>query len=93
MGERNKWRVFSMNRDEIAERVIRVTARELKTTPERIKLEHHFAHDLGADSLKSIELVAAFEEEFELDLEEEEALKVQTVGGAVDFFEGLIATP
>jgi len=79
-----------MKRDEIAERVIRVTARELKTNPEQIKFDHHFAHDLGADSLKSIELVAAFEEEFDLDLNEEEALRVQTVGGAVDFFTELI---
>ena len=39
---------------------------------------------------KSIELVAAFEEEFNLDLDEEEALKVQTIGGAIDFFAALL---
>jgi len=76
--------------EEIAERVISVTARELQKTEEQIKLEHHFAFDLGADSLKSIELVAAFEEEFDLDLNEEEALKVQTVGGAIEFFANLL---
>ena len=79
-----------MERDEIAKRVIAVTARELNKNEEEIKYEHHFAHDLGADSLKSIELVAAYEEEFDLDLNEEEALKVQTVGAAVDFFENLL---
>ena len=79
-----------MKNDEIAQRVIRVTAQELKLKEEQIRSEHHFAHDLGADSLKSIELVAAFEEEFDLDLDEEAALKVQTVGGAVDFFEALL---
>jgi acyl carrier protein len=79
-----------MDRDEIAKRVYTVTARELKKSEEEIKDEHHFAHDLGADSLKSIELVAAYEEEFDLDLNEEEALKVQTVGAAVDFFENLL---
>ncbi len=79
-----------MKKEEIAERVIRVTARELKMSEDRIQPEHHFAHDLGADSLKAIELVAAFEEEFELDLEEEEALKVKTVDGAVDFFAELL---
>jgi len=79
-----------MKKEEIAERLIRITARELKMNEDRIRPEHHFAHDLGADSLKSIELVAAFEEEFELDLEEEEALKVKTVGGAVDFFAELL---
>ncbi len=79
-----------MERDEVAKRVIAVTARELKKSIQEIKDEHHFAHDLGADSLKSIELVAAYEEEFDLDVNEEEALKVQTVGAAVDFFAGLL---
>lgn len=79
-----------MKREEIAKRVVAVTARELKLSPDQIKPEHHFAFDLGADSLKSIELVAAFEEEFDLDLNEEEALSVQTVGGAVDFFTALL---
>ncbi|HEB29615.1 MAG TPA: acyl carrier protein [Spirochaetes bacterium] len=79
-----------MERDEVAKRIIAVTARELKKSEQEIKDEHHFAHDLGADSLKSIELVAAYEEEFDLDVNEEEALKVQTVGAAVDFFVGLL---
>lgn len=79
-----------MKREDIAQRVIAVTARELKKNVEQIKNENHFAFDLGADSLKSIELVAAFEEEFDLDLNEEEALKVQTVGGAIDFFANLL---
>lgn len=79
-----------MKREEIARRVVEVTARELKKSVDQIKDEQHFAFDLGADSLKSIELVAAFEEEFDLDLNEEEALKVQTVGGAIDFFADLL---
>ena len=80
-----------MDRDEVAKRVIAVTARELKKSEQEIKHEHHFAHDLGADSLKSIELVAAYEEEFDLDVNEEQALKVQTVGSAVDFFVDLLS--
>jgi acyl carrier protein len=79
-----------MTREEVAERVVSTTARELRIIKEKIKEEHHFSHDLGADSLKSIELIAAFEEEFGLDLIEEEALAVQTVGGAVDFFSNLL---
>ncbi len=79
-----------MKREEIAQKVVAVTARELKKSVDQIKDEQHFAFDLGADSLKSIELVAAFEEEFDLDLNEEEALKVQTVGGAIDFFADLL---
>ncbi len=79
-----------MKREEIAERVIKVTARELKVNPEEIKESDRFAYELGADSLKSIELVAAFEEEFDLDLDEDEALKVQTVGEAIEFFAKLL---
>jgi len=40
---------------------------------------------LGAESIQSVELVAAFEEEFDIDMDEDEALQVQTVGAAVDF--------
>lgn len=79
-----------MKREEVARRLVNVMARELGKKPGQIKNEHHFAHDLGADSLKSIELVAAFEEEFDIEVNEEDALKVQTVGGAVDFFDGLL---
>lgn len=79
-----------MSREEIARRVIAVTGRELGKKIEEIKEPHHFSFDLGADSLKSIELVAAFEEEFDLNLNEEEALKVQTVGAAIDFFVKLL---
>ncbi|MCK4805433.1 MAG: acyl carrier protein [Spirochaetes bacterium] len=79
-----------MKREEVARRLINVMARELGKKPDQIKNEHHFAHDLEADSLKSIELVAAFEEEFDIEVNEEDALKVQTVGGAVDFFDKLL---
>ncbi len=79
-----------MKREEVARRLINVTARELGKKPDQIKNEYHFAHDLGADSLKSIELVAAFEEEFDIEVNEEDALKVQTVGEAVDFFDKLL---
>jgi acyl carrier protein len=79
-----------MTRHEIAERVIKTTARELKVNPSVIKETDQFSADLGADSLKSIELVAAFEEEFGLNVVEEEALAVQSVGSAIDYFNGII---
>ena len=47
--------------------------------------EHNFAADLGAESVQSIELVAMFEKEFGIEMEEDAALSVETVGGAVDF--------
>ncbi|NCO33137.1 MAG: hypothetical protein AUJ92_11170 [Armatimonadetes bacterium CG2_30_59_28] len=79
-----------MSRDEIRDQVFTITAREFGLDAGAIQESDQFVDDLGADSLKSIELVAAYEEEFELDLNEEEALRVQTVGGAIDFFEKLL---
>jgi acyl carrier protein len=69
----------------VEERVKDVTARILKIEPSRIKLSDNFAVDLGAESVQSIELVAMFEEEFEIEMDEDAALAVDTVGGAVDF--------
>jgi len=69
----------------VRERVIAVTSRVLKVAPEEIRLEHHFAADMGAESIQSIELVAMFEEEFGINMDEEEALSVETVGGAIAF--------
>lgn len=79
-----------MTRSEVAEHVVRITARELNMNAADIKETDNFAMELGADSLKSIELVAAFEEEFGVSVIEEEALKVQSVGGAIDFFDKLL---
>ena len=79
-----------MTRQEIAERVIKTTARELDMNVSDIRESDNFSVELGADSLKSIELVAAFEEEFDLNVIEEEALAVQSVGAAIDFFDSII---
>lgn len=79
-----------MTRQEIAEIVIKTTARELNLNIADIHESDNFALELGADSLKSIELVAAFEEDFDLNVNEEEALQVQSVGGAIDFFDSII---
>ena len=69
----------------VAERVKAVTARVLKVPPEEIRPEQSFAEDLGAESVQSIELVAMFEEEFGIEMEEDAALAVETVGAAVEF--------
>ena len=69
----------------VEERVKAVTARVLKMDPEEIKPEDSFTADLGAESVQSIELVAMFEEEFGIEMEEEAALSVETVGTAVKF--------
>jgi len=74
-----------MDRSEVQERVVNVTCKVLGVDPEMVELESHFVFDLGAESTQSIELVAAFEEEFGIDMDEDAALAVETVGGAVDF--------
>ncbi len=69
----------------IEQRVKEVTARVLKLKPEKIKVEHDFTADLGAESIQSIELVAMFEEEFGIEMDEDAALSVETVGAAIEF--------
>lgn len=69
----------------VQERVIEVTARVLQLDASEIKLENNFTADLGAESIQSIELVAMFEEEFGIEMDEDAALAVTTVGSAVDF--------
>ena len=69
----------------VEERVVSVTARVLKLDPSEIKPEHSFTVDLGAESVQSVELMAMFEEEFGIEMDEDSALAVQTIGSAVEF--------
>jgi acyl carrier protein len=73
----------------VEQRVIAVTARVLRLDPSDVKPEHHFARDLGAESIQSVELVANFEEEFGIEMDEDAALSVSTVGDAVKFIAGV----
>jgi acyl carrier protein len=74
-----------MEKSEVQKRVKKVIATVLKTNEEDIRDNANFIFDLGADSLQSVELVAAFEEEFQVELPEDKALEVQTVSDAVEF--------
>ena len=69
------------------ERVKHVTADLLKIDMNTIKNDSRFVEDLGAESIQSIELVAAFEEEFNIEMDEEGALGVKNIGDAVVFIE------
>ncbi|HIJ53141.1 MAG TPA: acyl carrier protein [Planctomycetes bacterium] len=69
----------------VEERVKAVTARVLKLDADEIKPEHSFTVDLGAESVQSVELVAMFEEEFGVEMDEDAALSVETVGKAVEY--------
>ena len=69
----------------VEERVKAVTANVLKLNIDEIKIDDNFTADLGAESVQSIELVAMFEEEFGIEMDEDAALSVETVGDAVKF--------
>ena len=69
----------------VEERIKSVTARVLGIDPVTIKSEHHFGTDLGAESVQSVELVAMFEEEFGIDMDEDEALSVASVRAATEY--------
>lgn len=71
----------------ILERVIGVTSRVLQLDPAKIKPADSFTADLGAESVQSIELVAMFEEEFGIEMDEDAALSVPSVGAAAEFIE------
>lgn len=74
-----------MTRDEILKKVIEVTAAVLKTDTDQIKPDSNFVFDLGAESVQSIELVSAFEEAFDIEMDEDAAMEVQTVDAAANF--------
>ncbi len=67
----------------VEERVKAIASKKLGV--DEIKIEDNFTADLGAESVDSIELVAMFEEEFGIEMDEDAALAVQTVGDAVVF--------
>ena len=69
----------------VAERVKQVTARMLKVDANDVKDDSHFVRDLGAESIQSIELVAAFEVEFDIEMDQDEALSVKTVADAIAY--------
>jgi acyl carrier protein len=79
-----------MDKAEIKTRVEKVTASVLKIDPKEITPAANFAFDLGADSMQSVELIAAFEEEFNIEMDESKAREVQTVIDAVDFIAGYL---
>ena len=74
-----------MNRDEINARVKKVIAEVLEKNVSDISDVANFVTDLGASSIQSIRLVAGFEEEFSIEMDEDKSLQVQNVSGAVDF--------
>jgi acyl carrier protein len=69
----------------VEQRVIDIIVEQLKVSPEEVALEASFIDDLGADSLDLVELIMAMEEEFGLEISDEDAEKIQTVQDAVHY--------
>ncbi len=69
----------------VAERVKKIVVEQLGVKEEEVNNESSFVDDLGADSLDTVELVMALEEEFECEIPDEEAEKITTVQQAVDY--------
>ena len=72
----------------IEPKVKKIIEEQLGVDPERVKLEASFIDDLGADSLDIVELVMAMEEEFEIEIPDEDAEKLKTVQDVCKYLEG-----
>jgi acyl carrier protein len=70
---------------DVAEKIKEIIVEQLGVTPEQVTPEASFIEDLGADSLDTVELVMALEEEFDIQIPDEEAEKITTVQQAVDY--------
>ena len=73
-----------MDKSEIKDRVVKVVCQVLSIDADMVEMESSFVFDLGAESMQSVQLVAAFEEEFSIEMDED-ALSVQTVGDAIEY--------
>ncbi len=69
----------------IEERVIKMVAEQLGVKEEDVKITSSFVEDLGADSLDTVELIMALEEEFDVEIPDEDAEKIATVQDAISY--------
>lgn len=76
-----------MAAESIESKVKGIIVEQLGVNPEEVTRDASFIDDLGADSLDTVELVMAFEEEFDAEIPDEEAEKLKTVGDAIDYIE------
>ena len=80
-----------MSQDDIFVKVKKIVADQLEVDANDVKPESNFANDLGADSLDTVELVMALEEEFDIEIPDEAAEGIATVQAAVDFINSKVA--
>ncbi|MCG8310293.1 MAG: acyl carrier protein [Cytophagales bacterium] len=79
-----------MEKQELTQRVKKVVGEVLKIPASEIGDDANFIFDLGANSMQSVLLVGAFEEEFDIEMDEDGALEVQNIADAVDFINGYL---
>ncbi|MBA7585061.1 Acyl carrier protein [subsurface metagenome] len=79
-----------LSKDDIASKVKEITSEQLGVDESQITPEAKFVDDLGADSLDTVELVMALEEEFDLEISDEEAEKLTTVNRVISYIEGCL---
>lgn len=72
---------------DIKSKVTEIIVEELGVEESEVILDASFIEDLGADSLDTVELIMKFEEEFDIDINDEEAEKLTTVGKAIEYLE------
>ncbi len=77
-----------MEKTDIANRVKNVVGEVLKIDPSEIANEANFIFDLGANSMQSLLLIGAFEEEFNIEMDEDKALEIQNIADATNFIGG-----
>lgn len=80
-----------MDKNEIQDRVVKAVCEVLNVDKDLVTVKSNFVFDLGAESTQSIQLVAAFEEEFGIEMDNEAALDIQTVGDAAGFIEQYVS--
>lgn len=78
---------------EILEKVKKIVVEQLEVEEDQVTPEASFATDLGADSLDTVELVMALEEEFDIEIPDEVAEQIDTVGKAVEHISAKVETP
>ncbi len=76
-----------MTRDQIFEKVVKIVSQKLQIQESEVKEESSFVDDFGADSLDLVELIMKMEEEFGVEISDEESQKILTVRDAVNFIE------
>ncbi len=73
--------------DDIQQKVTDLIVDQLGVDADSVNADAHFIDDLGADSLDTVELVMAFEEEFDMEISDEDAEKLETVGDAITYLD------